>query len=60
MVDSVCEPLMSVYGELSLLKTLFGTGKGSGAALMMLVLGVIGSLFCILMGSKLKKYKYTD
>ncbi|MGN0382867.1 MAG: MFS transporter, partial [Eubacterium sp.] len=40
MVDQVCEPFMSVYGDLPILKTLFGTGKGSGAAFMMFILGV--------------------
>lgn len=60
MVDNVCEPFMSVNGNLPILETLFGTGKGSGAALMMLVLGVIGSLFCIITGKKLKRYKYIE
>ena len=56
MVDQVCEPFMGVHGDLTILKTLFGTGKGSGAALMMLILGINGSLFCIITGKKLKKY----
>lgn len=60
MVDKVCEPVMSAYGDLSVLKTLFGTGKGSGAALMMFVLGVSGSLICIITGRKLKKYQYNE
>lgn len=60
MVDKVCEPIMSAYGDLSVLKTLFGTGKGSGAALMMFVLGVSGSLICIITGRKLKKYQYNE
>lgn len=59
MVDNVCEPFMSIYGDLPFLKTLFGMGKGSGAALMMFVLGVSGSLFCIITGRKLKKYQYS-
>ena len=57
MVDNVCEPFMRIHGDLSILKTLFGTGKGSGAALMMLILGVSGSLICIITGKKLKKYE---
>lgn len=60
MVDKVCEPVMSSYGDLSVLKTLFGTGRGSGAALMMFVLGVSGSLICIITGRKLKKYQYNE
>ncbi|MCM1283216.1 MAG: MFS transporter [Muribaculaceae bacterium] len=57
MVDNVCEPFMRAYGSLPVLKMLFGMGKGSGAALMMLLLGVSGSLICIIMGQKLKKYQ---
>jgi len=60
MVDNVCEPFMRVYGGLSVLKMLFGTGRGSGAALMMLILGVSGSLLCIFTGKKLKKYQYNE
>ena len=60
MVDNVCGPFMRVYGNLSVLKTLFGSGKGSGAALMMLILGVSGSLICLITGKKLKKYRYNE
>ena len=60
MVDNVCEPFMSEFGDLSILKTLFGIGKGSGAALMMFILGVSGSIICITTGKKLKKYQYND
>lgn len=60
MVDNVCEPFMRAYGSLSILKTLFGAGKGSGAALMMLILGISGSLICIITGRKLKKYQYNE
>ena len=59
MVDNVCEPFMSTYGESAILSTLFGVGKGSGAALMMFILGVAGSLICIIIGRKLKKYQYS-
>lgn len=58
MVDHICEPFMSVHGDFPILKTLFGTGKGSGAALMMLILGISGSLICMITGKKLKKYSY--
>ena len=60
MVDSVCEPLMDTYRDVFILNTLFGTGKGSGAALMMLILGVSGSLICIMTGKKLIKYQYNE
>lgn len=60
MVDNVCEPFMRAYGDLSVLRMLFGSGKGSGAALMMLILGVSGSLICTVTGRKLKKYQYNE
>ena len=58
MVDEVCEPIMSKAG--SIMNFLFGTGKGSGAALMMFILGVLGTLMCIIFWNKLKKYQYTE
>ena len=60
MVDEVCEPFMNAHGGLPVLQTCFGTGKGSGAALMMLILGVCGSFFCIIIGKKLKKYRFVE
>lgn len=60
MVDNVCEPFMAAYGDLTLLQMLFGTGKGSGAALMMFILGVGGSLLCVITGRKLRKYRYDE
>lgn len=60
MVDNICEPFMIEYGDLSILKSFFGTGKGSGAALMMFILGVSGSLVCLIIGRKLKRYQYKE
>ena len=60
MVDEVCEPFMVTYGNLFILEKFFGEGKGSGAALMMFILGVSGSLICIIMGKKLKQYQYEE
>lgn len=60
MVDNVCEPLMSRYGDMPFLAALFGTGKGSGAALMMFIIGVCGVLICLIAGKKLKKYHYNE
>lgn len=59
-VDRVFEPLMQNFGEVPLLSVLFGTGKGSGAATMMGVLGVLGVWICLVTGRKLKKYQYHD
>ncbi|WP_352398383.1 MFS transporter [[Clostridium] aminophilum] len=60
MVDKVCEPFMKTHESSYVLTFLFGSGKGSGAALMMLILGVVGSILCIAMGSRLKKYHYIE
>ncbi len=58
MVDEVCEPIMQ--GSVPLLRTLFGSGKGSGAALMLFILGLTGTLLCLFFGHKLKQYHYSD
>ena len=58
MVDDVCEPIMSKAG--SAMNFLFGTGKGSGAALMMFILGVAGTAMCLIFWNKLRKYKYCE
>ena len=60
MVDSVCEPFMRAHSSSALLTALFGSGKGSGAALMMFVLGVAGAVLCLSTGQRLKKYRYSD
>lgn len=60
MVDEVCEPLMASYGNGSVLNIFFGTGKVSGAALNMFLLGVSGVLICIITGRRLKKYHYLE
>ena len=60
MVDNVCEPFMAGYGNQPVLAALFGVGKGSGAALMMFIIGVAGVLICLIAGIKLRKYHYND
>ena len=60
MVDRVCEPFMDSHGHLSLLTSLFGSGKGSGAAMMMFILGAAGSLLCVITGRRLRKYHYSE
>jgi len=60
LVDEICEPFMAVLPSSSLPSLLFGSGKGSGAALMMFVLGISGSLFCLTYGRVLKRYRYEE
>lgn len=47
LVDRLFEPFMARQGAESLLCRLFGTGKGAGAALFFLVIGVFGALSCL-------------
>lgn len=60
VVDKVCEPLMASAHADSTLFLLFGTGKGSGAAMMMFLLGVLGVVLCLGFGRILRKYTYTE
>ena len=60
LVDRVCEPFMAMKSDSAFWTNLFGTGKGSGAALMMGILGVSGIVICITSGQIMKKYKYTE
>ena len=60
MVDDVCEPFMARHAEMRFLTTLFGSGKGSGAALMMFILGVAGIAICLGAGRVLKRYSYIE
>lgn len=60
MVDGVCEPFMAARPSGSLFVRLFGSGKGSGAALMLFLLGIAGGVICLVFGRILRKYKYKD
>ena len=57
--DKLAEPFMAVK-EGTIWATIFGAGKGSGASLMMFVLGVAGVVMVVVSGSIMKKYKYTE
>lgn len=58
-VDSVFEPLMAGR-ETGLLPALFGTGKGSGAAIVIFLLGILGVAVCLIFGVILRKYRFED
>ena len=47
LVDTVFEPFMSDKSN-TVLNQLFGTGKGSGAAFLFAVIGVMGVLVCVI------------
>ena len=55
LVDSMFEPLMTDKSN-AVLNQLFGTGKGSGAAFLFAVIGVMGVLVCVIF-SRLKDMK---
>ncbi|MDO5424084.1 MAG: MFS transporter [Eubacteriales bacterium] len=60
LVDEVCEPILAGAADGGMLQRLFGVGKGSGAAMMMFLLGIAGTLFCLGFGRLLEKYRYED
>ena len=47
LVDKVFEPFMATQGANSLFVTLFGSGKGNGAALLFCAIGLFGALSCL-------------
>ena len=57
-VDRVFEPLMAACPDASPLHILFGGGKGSGAAMLLGLLGATSVLLCLAAGRRLKKYRY--
>lgn len=60
LVDTVFEPLMITQSETSLLVWLFGAGKGSGAAMLFGVIGVVGVVICLSFSLILGKYKWSE
>lgn len=48
LIDKVFEPFMAAIPTESFIHTLFGTGKGSGASLFLLILGFLGVLTCLI------------
>lgn len=60
LVDNVFEPLMAVQPADCLLVRLFGSGKGSGAAMLFFILGVAGVMVCFFFRLILSKYKWNE
>ena len=60
LVDKVWEPMMVDTQNKQWLTLLFGDGKGSGAAVMMFVLGLAGAIICIVFGQLLKNYRFEE
>ena len=59
-VDELCEPFMAAQSANGYMSSLFGSGKGAGAALMMFILGIAGIVLCLVSGRKLSRYAYSD
>lgn len=59
LVDEVCEPFMANQSAV-LPSLLFGTGKGSGAALALFLLGIVGVAMCLIAGRALHRYTYRE
>lgn len=60
LVDNVFEPFMSAQKEGSVLTEIFGSEKGSGAAMLFAVIGVAGVAVCAVFSLMLRKYKWSD
>ena len=60
LVDKVCEPLMARADPEGLPAVMFGVGKGSGAALVMFLLGILSVAVCLFFGRILRKYEFTE
>ncbi len=58
-VDKVFEPFMASQTD-GIWLTLFGSGKGSGAAFLFFVIGVAGVLICMFFGAKLWNYEWRE
>lgn len=59
-MDEVFEQVMEVQTETSVLTSLFGAGKGSGAAMLFGVIGIVGVMVCVCFWFLLRKYKWSE
>ena len=59
-VDQVFEPFMASQPANSLLISLFGENKGSGAAMLFFIVGIVGVLVCLIFNLRLRKYKWSE
>ena len=59
MVDKICEPWMAHTNPNGSLAGIFGVGKGSGAALVLFILGIVGITVCLIFGRILRKYEFS-
>lgn len=55
-----CEPFMERVSTESIMASMFGLGKGSGAGMMIFMLGLSGMAICLTFGRILRKYHYDE
>lgn len=60
LTDRVFEPLMAAQPPDSPLVSLFGTGKGAGAAMLFAVIGLCGVLVCLAFSWALRRYSWSE
>ena len=60
MIDEICEPFMEHVSAESMIVAMFGMGKGSGAGMMIFILGLSGMTLCLVFWRILKKCKYQE
>ena len=60
LVDKVCEPWMARTDPEGVLACMFGVGDGSGAAMVMFVLGCMGIAVCLAFGRILSRYEFAE
>ena len=51
---------MAAQPASGLLSSLFGQGKGAGAAMLFFVIGAAGVIICLIFSLMLKKYKWKE
>ena len=60
LVEKVCEPWMARTDPEGALAWMFGVGDGSGAAMVMFILGCMGIAVCLVFGRILSRYEFTE
>ncbi len=60
LIDNFFEPFMSRQDSESVMCAVWGSGKGSGAALLMAVLGIAGVAVCVIFSLLLKKERFDN
>ena len=60
LTDNVCEPFMDSELSDGIWRMMFGFESGSGAAMVLCILGIAGTIYCLIFGKVLQKYEFKD